>query len=68
MMIHTKYQGSRPYGFRQEDFFSCFPVKHVVPVAGPFLAPWGIIKRNLEPLLGDALYQISMFYVLGPQT
>ena len=21
MMIHTKYLGSRPYGFRQEDFF-----------------------------------------------
>ena len=20
MMLHTKYQGSRPYGFRQEDF------------------------------------------------
>ena len=21
MMLHTKYQGSRPCGFRQEDFF-----------------------------------------------
>ena len=20
MMLHTKYQGSRPFGFRQEDF------------------------------------------------
>ena len=20
MMLHTKYQGSNPYGFRQEDF------------------------------------------------
>ena len=20
-MLHTKYQGSKPYGFRQEDFF-----------------------------------------------
>ena len=21
VMLHAKYQGSRPYGFRQEDFF-----------------------------------------------
>ena len=21
MMLHTEYQGSSPYGFRQEDFF-----------------------------------------------
>ena len=33
MMLHTKYQDSRPCGFRQEDFFHVFPisiyVKHV---------------------------------------
>ena len=23
-MLHTKYQGSRTYGFRQEDFFNVF--------------------------------------------
>ena len=42
-MLHTKYQGSRPYGFRQEGFSIFFPilayVKHVIPGAGPFLAP-----------------------------
>ena len=42
MMLHTKYQGSRPYGFRQEDFSMFFPilacVKYVTPGAGPFLA------------------------------
>ena len=42
-MLHTKYQGSRPSGFRQEDFFMVLPiiayVKHVTPGAGPFLAP-----------------------------
>ena len=43
MMLHTKYQGSRPYGFRQEDFFMLFPkyislCKHVTPGAGPLLA------------------------------
>ena len=25
MMLHTKYQGSRPCGFRQEDFQSLHP-------------------------------------------
>ena len=36
----TKYQVSRPCGFRQEDFFmfSLYAnVKHVTPGAGPFL-------------------------------
>ena len=41
-MLHTKYQGSRPYGFRQEDFCHCFPYvrlcKQCDPGAGPFLA------------------------------
>ena len=25
VMLHTKHQGSRPCGFRQEDFFNAFP-------------------------------------------
>ena len=41
--FQTKYQGCRPYGFRQEDFFVFLPikayVKPVTPEAGPFLAP-----------------------------
>ena len=37
-MLHTKYQGSRPYGFRQEDSSMFFPYKHVTPGAGLFLA------------------------------
>ena len=44
MMLHTKYQDSRPNDFRQEDFFMFFTmqanVKHVTPGGGPFLAPW----------------------------
>ena len=43
MMLHTKYQGSRPCGFRREDFFKFLPIKaYVKPVfseAEPFLAP-----------------------------
>ena len=43
VMLHTKYHGSRPNGFRQEDFFMFHNikanVKPVTPEAGPFLAP-----------------------------
>ena len=43
MMLHTKYQGSRPCGFRQEDFFMLLPikayVKPLIPEAGPFFIP-----------------------------
>ena len=27
MMLHTKYQSSRPYGFRQEDLFMFFSIE-----------------------------------------
>ena len=41
VMLHTKYHGSRPNGFRQEDFFMFLPiqayVKRVTPGVGPFL-------------------------------
>ena len=44
MMLHTKYQDSRPCGFRKEDFFMFLPikdyVKSVTPEEKPFLAPW----------------------------
>ena len=44
MMLHNKYQGSRPYCFRLEDFFmfSVYKhnnVEHVTPGVGSFLAP-----------------------------
>ena len=46
MMLHTKYQGSRPYGFRQEDFSMFFPilayVNNVTP-GGAIFGPRGII-------------------------
>ena len=60
MMLHTKYQGSRPCGFRQEDFslFSSLS-KTSDPRAEPFLTP-GILFKNLgKGPLGDATYQIS---------
>ena len=39
MMLHTKYEGSRPFGFRQEDFFMfsyLAYINHVTPGAGHF--------------------------------
>ena len=63
MMLHTKYQGSRPCGFEQEDCFMFLPisayVKHVSPERGHF---WPL-GHNLNKLgrgpLGNATYQIS---------
>ena len=47
MKLHTNYKGSRPNGFRQEDFFSCFPIlsqcKTCDPMGGPIFGPRGII-------------------------
>ena len=63
MMLHIKYPGSRPCGFRQEDFFMILPilvnVKHVTPRA-VFFWPKGhnLIKLVRGPQ-GDATYQIS---------
>ena len=43
VMLHTKYHGSSPNSFRQEDFFMFLLlkayVKPVTPEAGPFSAP-----------------------------
>ena len=66
MMIHIIYEGSRPCGFRQEDFFHVFPtsdyVKHVTPRVGPFFAPWLNFNKLGRGLLVDATYQISRLY------
>ena len=63
VMLHTKYQSSRPYGFRQEDLFMFLPisayVKHVITGAWPYLAP-GILLNKLGRGPPDvASYQIS---------
>ena len=62
MMLHTKYQGSRPCGFRQEDFFTFSLYKpmsnNLPPGAGP--QGYNLNKLGRGPL-GDAVYQISRF-------
>ena len=52
MMLHKKNQDSRPYGFRQEDFFHVFHYislcKACDPRGGAFFGSRGIIRTNLE--------------------
>ena len=42
-MLHTKFQGSMPYGFWEEECSMFFPtlayVKHVLPGAESYLVP-----------------------------
>ena len=63
MMLHTKYQGSIPYGFRQEDFFLFFPifkvyVRHVTRGQVHFWPQGYNLNKLGRGSLGDASYQI----------
>ena len=64
MMLHTKYKGSRPRGFGQEDFFHIFPilanVKHVTPGAGHFWPQGYNLNKLGRGPLGDAKNQSSI--------
>ena len=63
MMLHTKYQGSRPCSFRQEDFFM-FPIKHVTPGRAHFWPQgYSLNKLGTAPL-DDATYHIPRPYAL----
>ena len=71
-MLHTKYQGSRPCGFRHEVFLHLpyrslskifdpreGDVKHLTPGAETFWPKgYNLSKLGRGPL-GDATYQIS---------
>ena len=63
MMLHTKYQGSRRYGFRQEDFFKVFHYislcKECDPETGAFWPQGHNCKKIGKGLQGDATCQIS---------
>ena len=63
MMLHTKYQDSRLYGFRQEDLFHVLHnislCKTCDPGLGPFLAQGHNLNNFGRGLLVDATYQIS---------
>ena len=58
MKLHTKYEGSRLSGFREEIFLRFSYEKLISPRAGPFFA-WGHYLNKLgRGPLGDATYQI----------
>ena len=62
-MVHTKYQGSRQYGIRQEDFF-CFPQKILRQTCdrkgrGDFRPQSDSLNKVGRGPLDDASYQIS---------
>ena len=68
MILHTKYQGSMPCGFRQEDFFMFLPIlvyeKHVTPRRGHFW-PQG---HNLKKLVrgSQGFSQEDFFFHVAP--
>ena len=57
MMLHAKYQGSRPCGFRQEDF-SCVPYISLCQ-ADPFFGPRASFNKLGRGTLDYATYHIS---------
>ena len=63
-MLHTKYQGSKPCGFRKDFFFQVLPVKacvnHVNTEEGTFLAQGVYLNKVERGLLGDTSYQNIM--------
>ena len=70
-MLNTKYQGSWPYGFRQEDFFNVFPYISLCEQCDSGGHFW-LQENNLYKLsrgtLGKATYQISRLYAIWFQT
>ena len=69
MMLHTKYQGSRPCGFRQKYFFHGSPYISLCetcdPWGGAIFGPrWDNLNKLVRSPLGNATYQISRFRTL----
>ena len=65
MMLHTKYQYSRPCGFTQENCLMFSLYKPMLPLRRDHLLPQGHNLNKLgRSLLGYATYQISRLYVV----
>ena len=67
MMLHTKYQGSRSCGFRQEDFHVCPCIslcKTCDPRGGPFLPQGYNLNKLGRGSQGVATCQIPRIQVL----
>ena len=72
VMLHTKYKGSSPCGFRQEDFCMLLPIKaYVKPVTqrrGHFWPQGYNLNKLGRSLLHDTTYQKSRLWALWFQT
>ena len=72
MMLHTKYQGSRPCGFRQENLFMFLPkntyVKPVTLMRGHFWPQGYNLNKLGRGSLYYTTYQKSRLYALLFQT
>ena len=68
MMLKTKYQSSRPCGFRQEDFFFKFlPIKAYLKPVTPKRDHFWPKGYNLNKIgRGSLLYYIPKLKALGP--
>ena len=64
MMLHTKYQGSGPCGFKEEDFFMFSSYRPMLNMCSPGWANFWPQGHNLNKLgrgpLDDTTYEISM--------
>ena len=67
MMLQTKYQGSRPCGFREELFcmFSSYKPIQTCEQVGPYWLNGHILYKFGTGLLGDATYKISDYRPCG---
>ena len=63
MMPHTNDKGSKPYGFRPEDFFNVFPSISLCKTCDRGRGHFWPHQYNLNKIgrgpLGDASYQIK---------
>ena len=63
VMLHFKYQGFRPCGFRQEDLFHASPYISLYKACDPevgYFSPLGLNLNKLgRGLLGSDIYQTS---------
>ena len=57
MMLQTKHQGSRPRGFRQEDFFMFSHINLCPPGRAHILPQWHNLNEFGTGPLGDATNQ-----------
>ena len=59
MMLHIKYQGSRPCGFRKEYLFSCFLFIILCKTCDPTMGPYLNIRLKLVSFSGGNLFLIK---------